>query len=178
MPFDGTESGLIEHHLLAKLGAVERLLATEQQWCKGKLRDSDGRHCLVGAIQAVEARQGLEPIILRAAREVGGKHYWRIEFFNDDPRTSHADVLRVLQRARENIITGMIEGDQRRSWRQRWAQALRALGFGSVGEACGALRFEAAGPQHPTALASTLPLPSTADTDGGATNVRQICEAL
>ena len=131
MPFDGTEPGLFDHHPLAKLGAVERLLVTERHWCKGKLRDSDGRHCLVGAMQAVEARQILEPIILRAAREVGGKCYWRIEFFNDDPRTTHADVLRVLRRARENIVAGMIESDRRRPWHRRLRQVLRALCAGS-----------------------------------------------
>lgn len=178
MPFDGTDLGFFENHLLTKLGAVERLLATEQQWCKGKLRDSDGRRCLVGAMQAVEARQVLEPIILQAAREVGGKHYWRIEFFNDDPRTSHADILRVLSLARENIIAGIIEGDQRHSWRQRWAQAMRALCSRSIAEACEAFHFGAAGPRHPNVVTSTPPLPSTPNADGGATNARQICGAL
>src|SRR5215472_5494331 len=111
MPLDGTELRGLENHPLAKLGEVERLLINEQRWCKGRLRDQDGRYCLVGAMQAVEARQILEPIILRAAREVGGKRYWRIESFNDNRHTTHADVLRVLRRARENIITGMIEGN-------------------------------------------------------------------
>ena len=126
MPLDGTDPGLFGNHPLAKLGAVETLLATEQQWCKGTLRDSDGRHCLVGATQAAEAPRILERIILRAARQIGGKYYRRIEFFNDDPRTSHADILQVLRLARENIIAEMIEGDQRRPWRERLAQALRA----------------------------------------------------
>jgi hypothetical protein len=141
MPFDGTELGLYENHPLAKLGAVERLLAAEQQWCKGKMRDSSGRHCLVGAIQAVEARQVLEPIVLRAARVVGGKRYWRIEFFNDDPRTTHADVLRVLRLVRENITTRMIEGERVRPWPQRFAQAIGALCSGSVAEISAALGF-------------------------------------
>jgi hypothetical protein len=57
MPLDGTD--LYDNHPVAKLGAVERLLATEQQWCKGRLRDAYGRHCLVGAIEAVGARQML-----------------------------------------------------------------------------------------------------------------------
>ena len=52
MPFDGIDT--LEPYPLAKLGAVERLLATEQQWCKGRLRDAHGRHCLVGAIEAVD----------------------------------------------------------------------------------------------------------------------------
>ena len=127
MPLDGTDLGLFGNHPLAKLSAVESLLATEQLWCKGRVRDSHGRYCLIGAMQAVEARHILGPIILRAARQIAGKYYWRIEHFNDDPRTSHADVLRALRLAGENIIAEMIEGEQRRRWRKRLAQALRAL---------------------------------------------------
>ena len=141
MPLDGTDVGLFGNHPLAKLGAVESLLATEQQWCKGKLRDSRGRRCLLGAMQAVEARQVLEPIILRAAREVGGKCYWRIERFNDDPRTTHADILRALRLAREKIIAEMI-GVERSPRRERFAKALRALRCGSVARACIVLRYE------------------------------------
>lgn len=126
MPLDGTETAFLGDHPLAKLGAVERLLASERQWCKGRMRDRDGRHCLVGAMQAVDARQLLEPIVLRAAREVSGRHYWRVESFNDNPRTTHSDVLRVLRRAREDIIAGMIEGPAR-AWYVRWAKTLRRL---------------------------------------------------
>jgi hypothetical protein len=77
-------------------------------------------------MQAVEARQSLEPIILRAARQVGGRRYWRVESFNDHPHTTHADVMRVLQRARENILAGMIAGSPPPRY-TRWTQALRAL---------------------------------------------------
>ena len=77
MPLDIIE--FAENPLLEKLGKVERLLATEQQWCKGKLRDADGPHCLVGAIEAADASQELPHIILRATREVTEKRYWRIE---------------------------------------------------------------------------------------------------
>lgn len=126
MPLDGTELEAFGNGPLAKLGAVERLLISEKQWCKGRLRDKNGRFCLAGAMQAVEARQLLDPIILRAIREVGGKRYWRIESFNDHPSTTHADVLRVLRRARENVIAGIIEGNPR-PWHQRWAQTLRCL---------------------------------------------------
>lgn len=123
MPFDGTE--IYDGHPLAKLGAVERLLATEQQWCKGRLRDAHGRHCLVGAIEAVGGRQVLQKVVLQAAREVSGKRYWRIEFFNDDPRTTHTDVLQVLRRARQNIIAGMINEYDRQPRYRKW---LRAMG--------------------------------------------------
>jgi hypothetical protein len=123
MPFDGLET--IETHPLAKLGAVERLLASEQQWCKGRLRDAHGRHCLVGAIEAVEGRQLLQKVILKAAREVSGKRYWRIEFFNDDPRTTHADVLAVLRHARADIIAGMVCESQ--PWHRKSLRKLRSL---------------------------------------------------
>src|ERR1700746_4193661 len=98
MPFDGIDA--FDNHPIAKLGAVERMLATEQQWCRGRLRDAHGRHCLVGAIEAVEGRQMLQRVILHAAKEVSGKRYWRIEFFNNDPHTAPAGALEGLKRAR------------------------------------------------------------------------------
>jgi hypothetical protein len=125
MPFDGIDG--FDNHPIATLGAVERMLATEQQWCKGRLRDAHGRHCLVGAIEAVGGRQVLQKPILQAAREVSGKRYWRIEFFNDDPRTTHADVLQVLRRTRENMIDGMICSYDRQPRHRRWIRTLRAL---------------------------------------------------
>jgi hypothetical protein len=176
MPLDGTDLQLFGNHPLAKLGAVESLLATEQQWCKGQLRDNYGRHCLIGAMQAAEAPQTLEPIILRAARQIGGKYYWRIEYFNDDPRTSHTDVLRVLRLARENIITEMIHGDQRRPWRERLAQALRGFS-GSLGEACNASWFEQRRPAPLAAAPSFLSDQSAAlarERDENA-SAREVC---
>jgi len=125
MPFDGIDA--FDNHPIAKLGAVERMLATEQQWCKGRLRDAHGRHCLVGAIEAVGGRQVLQKPILQAAREVSGKRYWRIEFFNDDPRTTHTDVLQVLRRTRENMIAGMLGDYDRLPRHQRWLRALGSL---------------------------------------------------
>jgi hypothetical protein len=121
--------------LLAKLDRIEHLLATEQQWCKGRLRDSDGRHCLVGAIEAADAWSEIARVVLRAAREVGGKRYWRIESFNDDPRTTHADVLAVLRLARQNIIADMASEGDARPWRRKCAWALRTSPWGSAFEA-------------------------------------------
>ena len=70
-------------------------------------------------------RQVLQKVVLQAAREVSGKRYWRIEFFNDDPRTTHADVLQVLNRARQNLIAGMIGEYDRLPLYQKWMRALR-----------------------------------------------------
>jgi hypothetical protein len=80
----------------------------------------------------------LQKPILHAAREVSGKRYWRIEFFNDDPRTTHADVLQVLRRARENMIAGMICDRDPQPWHRRWADALRALRVRSGADTGGA----------------------------------------
>lgn len=124
MPLDSLE--FAENPLLVRLGRVERLLATEQQWCKGRLRDAHGRHCLVGAIEAADAWEELPAIILRATREVSGKRYWRIESFNDDPHTTHRDVLLVLRRTRQNIIAQMDEGYDSQPWYRRWAQKFGA----------------------------------------------------
>ncbi len=150
MPFDGTDA--FDNHPIAKLGAVERMLATEQQWCKGRLRDAHGRHCLVGAIEAVGGRQVLQKPILQAAREVSGKRYWRIEFFNDDPRTTHADVLHVLRRTRENMIAGMISSYDRQPRHRRWIGALRAL--------CsrGAVEAEAISPKDTAGFSPSEPI--------------------
>lgn len=102
------EMARIDIHALARLVAVEALLADEEHWCKGALRDGQGRYCLLGALDAAGARHMLAPIFLRAAREVGGRRYWRIESFNDSRRTTHADILRVLQRARELIAAAKL----------------------------------------------------------------------
>lgn len=130
MPLDGAE--LFENQTLAKLWQVERVLATEDQWCKGRLYDRKGRHCLVGAITEADGRQALTRPILRAVREVSGKHYWRIESFNDDPNTSHRDVLRVLNRARLTIISDIAEAGQKKSWKRKLTDGVSAL-FPAIG---------------------------------------------
>jgi hypothetical protein len=173
MPLDGTELGAFENTPLAKLGEVQRLLINEQQWCKGRLRDKDGRYCLAGAMQAAEARQLLDPMILRAIREVGGKRYWRIESFNDSPNTTHADVMRVLRRARENIIAGMIEGSPRPR-HERWVQALRILRSVPWTAISAALR--SATDRSPLgAEASGAPFTGSQN-DESASTIREICE--
>jgi hypothetical protein len=41
---------------------------------------------------------------------VAGRHFRRIEEFNDHPRTTHCQVIEVLDRARTKIIDGKIGG--------------------------------------------------------------------
>jgi hypothetical protein len=83
------------------------LLATPEKWCKATLRTIDGRHCIRGAIMAVDGwARHLRPVVLRAINEVTGHHYWSIEKFNDDPDTHHAQVVEVLARARMDMAVG------------------------------------------------------------------------
>ncbi|MGH7047236.1 MAG: DUF6197 family protein [Stellaceae bacterium] len=153
MPLDGTE--LFEDPSLAKLNQVERLLATERHWCKGRLRDADGRRCLVDAITTVGGRLELTRPILRAVKEVSGRRYWRIETFNDDPLTTHRDVLRVLHRTREDILEGIAASACRRPWQRK---LVLALGGFLAGDPRGDAKDPAHGPRDVA--------PRSVDTDG------------
>lgn len=101
MPFDG--AGYIGNESVRKMDEVIDLLDTPDKWCKGALRSHDGRYCIRGAVRAVDAADVLEPRILEAIGQVAGKRFRRIESFNDHPNTTHAQVLAVLYRARENL---------------------------------------------------------------------------
>ena len=102
MPFDGAEFGRMP--IVEKIDKVIELLCPEDRWCKGTLRSSDGGRCLVGAMLEAEARTLLTPVLLQAIRETAGRRHRRIEVFNDAPSTTHAQLMAVLDRARENVL--------------------------------------------------------------------------
>jgi hypothetical protein len=104
MPFDGVGFGFDDR--MNKIDKVIDLLATPDRWCKGTLRTHDGRHCIRGAIMAVDGVGTLQPVVLRAINEVTGRHYRRIESFNDHPDTEHSQVVEVLARARVDMAAG------------------------------------------------------------------------
>lgn len=158
MPFDGIDH--FENRTLVELGRVERLLASEQKWCKGRLRDIGGRHCLVGAIAAAEAGQDLARHVMRAVREVSGKRWWRIESFNDDPGTTHQDVLRVLRRTRENIVADLICAEERQSRVRHWFQQVRSLSL--LRQRCRPRSLIAGSARQAVQTAGTDPRPSAA----------------
>jgi hypothetical protein len=106
MPFDGVGLGLDER--VGKIDKVIDLLATPDKWCKGTLKTHDGRRCIRGAIMAVDGVGTLQPVVLRAINEVTGRHYRRIESFNDHPDTDHVQVVEVLARARDDLVAGRL----------------------------------------------------------------------
>lgn len=114
MPFDG--SGWHENEVLQKIDQLRELLAGESRWCKGSFALPDGRRCLVGAMRALDAQAMLEPIVLDAIRDVTGRRCWRIESFNDRRSTTHAQVMRVLDCARERVLFGAAAAPRRGFW--------------------------------------------------------------
>jgi hypothetical protein len=107
MPFDGIgyESRI---DALERMDKVIDLLAREDRWCKQQLRSYDGRRCILGAMMAADATIALKDPILLAINQVTGRDYLRIEMFNDHPLTTHALVVKVLHRARGNVIAGTV----------------------------------------------------------------------
>jgi hypothetical protein len=101
MPFDGAHFEALE-----KIYKVIDLLAREDRWCKRQLRTHDGRRCILGAMIDADATVVLREPILLAIKQVTGGDYGKVEVFNDSPSTSHGLVLRVLQQARDNVLSG------------------------------------------------------------------------
>jgi hypothetical protein len=112
---------------------VINLLATPDGWCQGTLRTHDGRHCIRGAIMAVDGIGTLGPIVLRAINEVTGRHYRSIEAFNDHPNTDHAQVVEVLARTRTDLAVRHLAAIRARSpapvgWGRRMADWINRRG--------------------------------------------------
>ena len=107
MPFDGNDDES-RIGILDKLEDVIALLSDKRRWCQGQLQTADGRYCIGGAMMAVGATLALRPPILQAIEQVTGLDYARIERFNDHPQTTHGLVMKVLHKARENIMGGAV----------------------------------------------------------------------
>jgi hypothetical protein len=101
---------------LEKMGKVIALLATEDRWCKFFAVSGDGRRCLWGALWAEDAATILEAPVLCAIEQVTGCRYECIDAFNDHPATTHATVLAVLHRARQDLLVTRSTSDSRHHW--------------------------------------------------------------
>jgi hypothetical protein len=131
MPFDGAVyEGRVRS--LDKVDKVIDLLSDETRWCKRQLQTLDGRHCIAGAMIAADATTELKKVILLAIEQVTGDYYRHIEAFNDHPRTTHALVVRVLQQARENVLSDSPTVTKRPIG--TWARFGRFFGSGSLSD--------------------------------------------
>lgn len=137
MPFDAL--AFADHESLEKIERVIGLISTPAKWCKGAERNRSGQYCIRGAMIAADALESLEPVVLQAIHDVAGRHFRRIEEFNDHPRTTHGQVIAVLDRARTRIVADRLdhasipdrnrapEGGWLGALRQRFSQRHRAL---------------------------------------------------
>lgn len=125
MPFDGSD--FAQNYTLNKLDQVISLLATEDQWCKGVEKTPDGRHCIIGAMRAVNAQLVLEPMVLQSIRAVTGRRYGRIERFNDAAATDHSLVLMVLRQTRCSILAGEHQTSFSPATAGRWRRAVAGV---------------------------------------------------
>jgi hypothetical protein len=124
MPFDGAVyEGRVRS--LDKMDKVIDLLGDERRWCKRKLQTLDGRYCIAGAITAVDASSELRKPILLAIKQVTGHHYLSIETFNDNQLTTHARGVKVLGRARENVLSGSSTATKQRVG--AWARLFQVI---------------------------------------------------
>lgn len=93
---------------------ARKLIVDPSNWAKiGRINPSEGRYCALLAVTFTTARRGCGNAVDRAARayllaEILDKHAYRHRFgsesrrvslFNDHPDTTHADVLRLFDRA-------------------------------------------------------------------------------
>jgi len=106
MPFDG--AGSAAYPTLEKIDQILDLLGSPAKWCKGSERNRAGQYCIRGAAIAVGGLELVEPAILGAIHQIAGRHFRRLEEFNDFPKTTHAQVLKVLHRARDNLVGGRV----------------------------------------------------------------------
>jgi hypothetical protein len=105
MPFDGVAAPF---SYLAKFDQVIDLVETPTHWIKHSYNTPWGGYCLKEVLNVVGVAETFEPIILKAAEEVMEREFCCVESFNDHPLTTHADVIAVLHRVRDNMLAGKI----------------------------------------------------------------------
>jgi hypothetical protein len=107
MPLDGS-TYLTDWQLkqLADLARLDAWFCDESRWCQHTLSRYDLRTareqaCLIGGIAMAKCRLSIrtEMLLCSAAGRPAAE-------FNDDPRTTFADIKSVIQRAREAVLSG------------------------------------------------------------------------
>lgn len=120
MPFDGTQN-----HRIQLIDAMEAQFKGGSRWIKGRLADSEGGRCLVGAMRQacgmdLHADETWRPLddefdrlyrffqmaILGWHQRQGHQHPFSarlldVSGFNDNPNRTYADIEATLQLARE-----------------------------------------------------------------------------
>lgn len=77
---------------------ARELLSDPAKWCQGRAANDRGARCIIGALWELDD----EAAQLRALRRIRKLAGTSIVLFNDDPNTTHAMVLDLLDRAATN----------------------------------------------------------------------------
>lgn len=83
---------------------VRSLLNDPRRWGRHHY-ESHGRYCLYGAIDRVYGEESSDRRSdavnrLRAALGILGRDFGGVAYFNDNPGTTHQDILRVIRKAK------------------------------------------------------------------------------
>jgi hypothetical protein len=105
MPFDGV---VAPFNYLAKFELVIDLIETPNHWIKHSYNTPWGGYCLKEALNVIGIAEVFEPVILKTAEEVMEREFCCVESFNDHPLTTHGDVVTVLHRVRNNLLSGKV----------------------------------------------------------------------
>jgi hypothetical protein len=112
MPFDSAPEIKEE---LRVLDRMREILAMPDKWCKGNVRDGDAV-CVAGALYVADGSEPDAPLIVTTLSLAAMKSWGALvrtsrddsglfpAEFNDDPRTTHSDILSLIDRAREKIV--------------------------------------------------------------------------
>ena len=127
MPFDGDIKSfeqiitpVIETEAQAMIARARARISAPQKWVKGTLR-SHGRMCLLGAL---EPEMWTAVGFVERAMRLEGHRFSSIPHFNDHPKTRHADVIKVLDRA--YALAGACRFDAPRPRKERTTPAVVA----------------------------------------------------
>jgi hypothetical protein len=120
MPFDNPNQAPIGD--LEILVDVRGRISSQESWVQGRFRDGD-RHCLVAALSLASGSRNFERpnrterhLARLLAKELPPETPWwakirlvsarqRLMAFNDDARTSHGDVVTLLDRTINNLAS-------------------------------------------------------------------------
>ncbi len=90
-------------------------IIAERGWCRGLLRDAEGRVCLVGAVQTATIKLGvtqLQPDAIDCVRqELDERSVFGVPDWNDNQAETAEEVILVLKKAAGRTPDSRVYGD-------------------------------------------------------------------
>lgn len=113
MPFDGTNNEMLD-----AVRKMKERLATPDKWCQHQLTDGHGAFCLRGALHHTTNR-ALISTLDEAMHDEAMTRGWQPRYallgmnddahvaFNNDPKTTHADILDFLDAVERRLVAAV-----------------------------------------------------------------------